>query len=124
MRFQKGSVSGLTRFLTRHHDDQRRASHTRREITMKIRGTSLYGDAGRLAHIPAVKLAEKIGIGSVVETARRFGIIRPMPPYLPLALARGHEIDRNVSAFTVFPMMDSHRSAHDSPSHQLRWCIA
>ncbi|HSC46082.1 MAG TPA: transglycosylase domain-containing protein, partial [Candidatus Acidoferrum sp.] len=37
-------------------------------------------------NVPAVKLAEKVGISSVVETAKRFGITTPLPPYLPLAL--------------------------------------
>jgi penicillin-binding protein 1A len=55
-------------------------------------------------NVPAVKLAEKIGIGSVVETARRFGITTPMPPYLPLALGSADmKLIEHVSAFTVFP---------------------
>ena len=55
-------------------------------------------------NVPAVKLAEKIGIGSVVETARRFGITTPMPPYLPLALGSADmKLVEHVSAFTVFP---------------------
>jgi penicillin-binding protein 1A len=55
-------------------------------------------------NVPAVKLAEKIGIASVVETARRFGITTPMPPYLPLALGSADmKLIEHVSAFTVFP---------------------
>src|SRR5947208_12206454 len=55
-------------------------------------------------NVPAVKLAEKIGIGSVVETARRFGITTPLPPYLPLALgAADMKLLEHVAAFTVFP---------------------
>ncbi|MGB8662982.1 MAG: transglycosylase domain-containing protein, partial [Candidatus Acidiferrum sp.] len=37
-------------------------------------------------NVPAVKLAEKVGINSVVDMARRFGITTPLPPYLPLVL--------------------------------------
>src|SRR4029077_5445617 len=37
-------------------------------------------------NVPAVKIAEKVGINSVVEVTRRFGITTPLPPYLPLAL--------------------------------------
>ncbi|MGH9681837.1 MAG: penicillin-binding protein 1A, partial [Candidatus Acidiferrales bacterium] len=37
-------------------------------------------------NVPAVKLAEKIGINSVIDMARRFGITSPLPPYLPIAL--------------------------------------
>ena len=55
-------------------------------------------------NVPAVKLAEKVGINSVVETARKFGITTPLPPYLPLALgAADMKLIEHVSAFTVFP---------------------
>src|SRR5207302_1642166 len=37
-------------------------------------------------NVPAVKLAEKVGISTVVDEARRFGISTPLPPYLPLPL--------------------------------------
>jgi len=55
-------------------------------------------------NVPAVKLAEKVGINSVVDMARRFGITTPLPPYLPLALgAADMQLLEHVSAFTVFP---------------------
>src|ERR1700675_4034197 len=55
-------------------------------------------------NIPAVKLAEKVGISNVVEMAKRFGITTPLPPYLPLALgAADMRLIEHVSAFTVFP---------------------
>jgi penicillin-binding protein 1A len=55
-------------------------------------------------NVPAVKLAEKVHINSVVEEARRFGITTPLPPYLPLALgAADMQLLEHVSAFTVFP---------------------
>jgi len=55
-------------------------------------------------NVPAVKLTEKIGINSVVDMARRFGITTPLPPYLPLALgAADMKLSEHVSAFTVFP---------------------
>ena len=55
-------------------------------------------------NVPAVKLAEKVGIGTVVDEARRFGISTPLPPYLPLALgAADMKLLEHVSAFTVFP---------------------
>jgi penicillin-binding protein 1A len=55
-------------------------------------------------NIPAVKLAERVGVVSVVEMARRFGITSPLPPYLPLALgAADMKLIEHVSAFTVFP---------------------
>ncbi len=55
-------------------------------------------------NIPAVKLADKIGIQTVVQMARRFGITSSLPPYLPLALgAADMRLIEHVSAFTVFP---------------------
>ena len=55
-------------------------------------------------NVPAVKLAEKVGISTVVEMAKRFGITTPLPPYLPLALgAADMQLLQHVSAFTVFP---------------------
>ncbi|HVM73995.1 MAG TPA: PBP1A family penicillin-binding protein [Candidatus Saccharimonadales bacterium] len=55
-------------------------------------------------NVPAVKLAEKVGINSVVDMARRFGITTPLPPYLPLALgAADMRLIEHVSAFTVYP---------------------
>ena len=55
-------------------------------------------------NVPAVKLAEKEGINTVVDMARRFGITTPLPPYLPLALgAADMKLEEHVSAFTVFP---------------------
>src|ERR1700704_6658876 len=55
-------------------------------------------------NVPAVKLAEKIGINSVVSVTRRFGITTSLPPYLPLALgAADMRLIEHVSAFTVFP---------------------
>jgi len=55
-------------------------------------------------NVPAVKLAEKVGISTVVDMAKRFGITSSLPPYLPLALgAADMRLIEHVSAFTVFP---------------------
>jgi penicillin-binding protein 1A len=55
-------------------------------------------------NVPAVKLAERVGIKSVVDMTQRFGITAPLPPYLPLALgAADLRLIEHVSAFTVFP---------------------
>src|SRR5580698_2738730 len=55
-------------------------------------------------NVPAVKLAEKVGINSVVDMTRRFGITTSLPPYLPLVLgAADMRLLEHVSAFTVFP---------------------
>jgi penicillin-binding protein 1A len=55
-------------------------------------------------NIPAVKLAQKAGMNTVVEYARRFGIQSPIPPFLPVALgAADLTLYEQTAAFTVFP---------------------
>lgn len=55
-------------------------------------------------NIPAVKLADRVGIQNVVALAKKFGITSPLPPYLPLALgAADMRLIEHTSAFTVFP---------------------
>jgi penicillin-binding protein 1A len=55
-------------------------------------------------NVPAVKLAEKIGMNSVIDMARRFGITSALPPYLPVTLgAADLSLLEHTSAFTVFP---------------------
>ena len=55
-------------------------------------------------NVPAVRLADKIGINDVIEVARRFGISSPLPPYLPITLgAADLNLMEHVSAFTVLP---------------------
>src|SRR5260370_1253366 len=53
---------------------------------------------------PAVNLAQGMGISTVADYARRFGIPPPIPPYLPVALgAAGLTLYEQTAAFTVFP---------------------
>ena len=55
-------------------------------------------------NVPAVKLAMQVDVMNVVETARRFGITSPLPPYLPLVLGAGEiTLIEHTSAFSVFP---------------------
>jgi penicillin-binding protein 1A len=55
-------------------------------------------------NVPAIRLAEKIGMNSVVEMARRFGITSPLPPYLPIVLgAADLNLMEHTAAFSVFP---------------------
>jgi len=60
-----------------------------------------------LAHsrnIPALKLASKVGIKSVIEYAERFGITAKLPPYLPVALGSAEiTLMEQTSAYSVFP---------------------
>jgi penicillin-binding protein 1A len=55
-------------------------------------------------NIPALKLADRIGIKTVIDYARRFGVTSNMPPYLPVALGSAEiTLFEQTSAFSVFP---------------------
>ena len=55
-------------------------------------------------NIPALKLASKIGINSVIDYAERFGITAHLPPYLPVALGAAEvTLMEQTSAYSVFP---------------------
>lgn len=55
-------------------------------------------------NIPALKLADRIGIKTVIEYARRFGITANIPAYLPVALGSAEITPlEQTSAFSVFP---------------------
>lgn len=55
-------------------------------------------------NIPALKLADQIGIRTVEGYARRFGITSPLPPYLPVALGAAEvTLLEQTSAYSVFP---------------------
>ena len=55
-------------------------------------------------NIPALKLADKVGIKTVIETARRFGIVSDLPAFLPVAIgAADITLAEQVGAYTVFP---------------------
>jgi len=55
-------------------------------------------------NIPALKLADKLGIRNVEDYARKFGITSPLPPYLPVALGAAEvTLFEQTSAYSVFP---------------------
>ncbi|HLX82500.1 MAG TPA: PBP1A family penicillin-binding protein [Terriglobales bacterium] len=55
-------------------------------------------------NIPALKIADRIGIKTVIEYAHRFGITASIPPYLPVALGSAEITPlEQTSAFSVFP---------------------
>jgi len=55
-------------------------------------------------NVPAVKLAEKIGMPAIAEYAHRFGINSSIPAYLPVALgAADLTLYEQTSAYSVFP---------------------
>jgi penicillin-binding protein 1A len=55
-------------------------------------------------NIPALKTAARVGISTVIEYARKFGVTSPLPAVLPLALgAADMTLMEQTSAFTTFP---------------------
>ncbi len=55
-------------------------------------------------NIPALKLADRIGIKTVIDYAHRFGITSNIPAYLPVALGSAEITPiEQTSAFMVFP---------------------
>jgi penicillin-binding protein 1A len=55
-------------------------------------------------NIPALKVAEQVGIRKVIDYAHRFGITTEIPPYLPIALgAADMLLVEHTAAFTTFP---------------------
>jgi penicillin-binding protein 1A len=55
-------------------------------------------------NIPALKLAESLGIKTVIDYAHRFGITSNIPAYLPVAVgAADLTLLEQTSAYTVFP---------------------
>ncbi len=55
-------------------------------------------------NIPALKLADRVGIRKVIEVAQRFGITSNLPPFLPIAIgAADITLAEQVSGYSVFP---------------------
>jgi len=55
-------------------------------------------------NIPALRLADKVGINKVIAVARRFGVTSPLPSFLPVAIgAAGITLEQQVASYSVFP---------------------
>jgi penicillin-binding protein 1A len=55
-------------------------------------------------NIPALKLAAKVGITKVIETAHRFGVTSNIPAFLPVAIGSADiTLAEQVGAYSVFP---------------------
>ncbi len=55
-------------------------------------------------NIPALRIADKVGIKKVIEVARRFGVTSPMPNFLPVAIgAADLTLSEQVASYSVFP---------------------
>lgn len=55
-------------------------------------------------NIPALKLADRVGIAKVVDMVRRFGVTSPVPSFLPIAIgAADLTLYEQVGSYSVFP---------------------
>jgi penicillin-binding protein 1A len=55
-------------------------------------------------NIPALKLAARVGIHKVIDTAHRFGVTGNIPAYLPVALGAVEiTLEQQVQSYAVFP---------------------
>ena len=55
-------------------------------------------------NIPAVRLAQRVGISRVIATAHNFGVTSNIPPFLPIALGAVEiTLEQQVDAYSVFP---------------------
>jgi penicillin-binding protein 1A len=55
-------------------------------------------------NIPAIKLADSVGIQKVIDVAHRFGVTTNIPAYLPIALGAVEiTLEEQVASYAVFP---------------------
>jgi penicillin-binding protein 1A len=55
-------------------------------------------------NIPAIKLADQVGIQKVIDVAHRFGVTTNIPAYLPVALGAVEiSLEEQVASYAVFP---------------------
>jgi penicillin-binding protein 1A len=55
-------------------------------------------------NVPAVRLANRVGISRVIATAHHFGVTSDIPPFLPIALgAADITLQQQVDSYSVFP---------------------
>ena len=55
-------------------------------------------------NIPALRIADKLGIKKIIEVAQRFGVTSPMPNFLPVAIgAADITLAEQVASYSVFP---------------------
>ena len=79
--------------------------YTPHNYDQKFEGTiTLRRALAQSRNIPALKLADRIGIKTVIEYAHRLGISENIPAYLPVALGSAEVTPlEQTSAFSVFP---------------------
>lgn len=79
--------------------------YTPRNYDGKFEGTiSLRRAVADSRNIPALKVADRVGIRTVIDYAHRFGITSNIPPYLPVALGAAEvTLFEQVAAYATFP---------------------
>ena len=79
--------------------------YTPHNYDAKFEGTiTLRRALAQSRNIPALKLADRVGIRTVIEYAHRFGITSNIPAYLPVALGSAEVTPlEQTAAFSVFP---------------------
>jgi penicillin-binding protein 1A len=84
--------NGATPYIPHNFDDKFEGNITLRRALAQSR------------NIPALKLADQMGIKKVIDYAHRFGITSNLPPYLPVAIGAAEvTLFEQTSAFSVFP---------------------
>ena len=81
------------------------STYTPHNYDEKFEGTiTLRRALAQSRNIPALKLADRLGIKTVIDYARKFGVTSNIPPYLPIALGSADlTLMEQTSAFSVFP---------------------
>ncbi|MGA9527644.1 MAG: PBP1A family penicillin-binding protein [Terriglobales bacterium] len=79
--------------------------YTPHNYDQKFEGTiTLRRALAQSRNIPALKLAERVGIATVIEYAHRLGVSENIPAYLPVALGSAEMTPlEQTTAFSVFP---------------------
>jgi penicillin-binding protein 1A len=80
-------------------------SYTPHNYDEKFEGTiTLRRALAQSRNIPTLRLADRIGIKTVIDYAHRFGITSNIPPYLPVALGSAEiTLLEQTNAYSVFP---------------------
>jgi penicillin-binding protein 1A len=84
--------TGTTPYTPHNYDDKFEGTITLRRALAQSR------------NIPTLRLADRLGIKTVIDYARRFGITSNLPAYLPVALGAAEvTLLEQTSAYSVFP---------------------
>jgi penicillin-binding protein 1A len=80
-------------------------SYTPHNYENDFKGSMTLTDAfAESRNIPALKLADRVGIQKVIDVAHRFGVTTNIPAYLPIALgAVDITLEEQVASYAVFP---------------------